>query len=160
MHKAVFLDRDGVINYDHLPYQFKVEDFEILPNLGHALKLLKDRDYKLIVVSNQGGIAKGLYSHEDVEKLHMILAEYLRKFDVVLDEIYYCPHHPNSGNCICRKPDSLLLEKGIARFNIDRTVSYFIGDMERDMEAGRKAGLKVIKVNANDPLDLYLKQIV
>ena len=160
MHKAVFLDRDGVINYDHLPYQYKVEDFEILPNLGHALKLLKDRDYKLIVVSNQGGIAKGLYSHEDVEKLHKILAEYLRKFDVVLDEIYYCPHHPNSGNCICRKPDSLLLEKGIARFNIDRTVSYFIGDMERDMEAGRKAGLKVIKMNANDPLDLYLKQIV
>ena len=159
MNKAVFLDRDGVINLDHLPYQHKVEDFHILEGIGDTLKVLKDRGYLLIIISNQGGIAKSIYKKEDSERLHKILQDYLNNYNVKLDEVYYCPHHPVSGNCICRKPDSQMLEKGIARFNVDRERSYFVGDMERDMEAGRKAGLNVIKVTANDPLADYLDQI-
>ena len=109
--------------------------------------------YLLIVISNQGGIGKGLYTHQQVEVLHELLQKELLKDNVVLTEIYYCPHHPEQSNCICRKPDSVLIEKALARFKINPGFSYFVGDKERDLEAAQKAGVTGIYLASNTSFD-------
>jgi D-glycero-D-manno-heptose 1,7-bisphosphate phosphatase len=134
MQKAIFLDRDGVINFER-GYTYRLEEFQILPDLIEVLKLLQEKGYLLIVVSNQSGIAKQLYNQNDVEVLHKFMQDELFRNKIILSEIYYCVHHPDVGNCICRKPDSLFVEKALARFNIDASKSYFIGDKERDVQA-------------------------
>jgi len=150
--KAIFLDRDGVINKERGDYTWLLEDFKINDGLIEALKIFQQKGFMLIVISNQSGIAKGIYSKEDVEYLHLHLLRVLKNRGVELEEIYYCPHHPEKGKCLCRKPDSLLLEKAIARFSLDAAKSYFIGDAQRDIEAGTKAGVKTIKVEPNSSL--------
>ncbi len=158
MNKAVFLDRDGVINLER-GFTYRIEDFEILPGLTDALWEFRKRGYLLIVVSNQSGIAKGLYKQSDVEILHEYLNRYLKKTDLSFDEIYYCVHHPDVSRCICRKPDSLFIEKALARFNIDPALSWFIGDKERDTEAAHKAGVRGILIKANTPLTEIMDRI-
>ncbi len=158
MNKAIFLDRDGVINFER-GYTHRLEDFVILPDLIEVLQILKQKGYLLIVISNQSGIAKGLYLQSETEILHAYLKDELRKNNIVLDEIYYCIHHPDVSKCICRKPDSLFVEKALARFNIDPSKSYFIGDKERDTESGEKAGVKGILIEANISLKTILNQI-
>ncbi len=158
MNKAVFLDRDGVINRER-GFTYRLEDFEILPGLISALKNFKNAGYLLIVVSNQSGIAKGLYTQADVELLHKYLVKTLAHEDVMFDEVYYCIHHPDVSKCICRKPDSLFIEKAIARFNIDPSKSFFIGDKVRDIEAAQKAGVKGLLIEANTPLSDIMNQI-
>lgn len=158
MKKAVFLDRDGVINVER-GYTHRLEDFVILPDLIEALQLLQKRGYLLIVISNQSGIAKGLYKQTDVEILHKFMVEEFTKNGIKLSEIYYCVHHPDVSKCICRKPDSLFVEKALARFDIDAKQSYFIGDKERDTEASEKAGVKGILIEANISLKTILNQI-
>jgi D-glycero-D-manno-heptose 1,7-bisphosphate phosphatase len=152
MNKAVFLDRDGVVNVERGEYTWLLEDFKLNGGLIEALKNFREKNYMLIVISNQGGIAKDLYKKEEVDYLHLHLERVLKNQGIELTEIYYCPHHPDTGKCICRKPDSLLLEKALARFNIDASASYFIGDAERDVEAGKKAGMTTIKVEPNSSL--------
>jgi D-glycero-D-manno-heptose 1,7-bisphosphate phosphatase len=152
MNKAVLLDRDGVINHERGDYVYRMEDFEILSDVVPALKLLQEKGYLLIIISNQSGIAKGIYSVEDVEKLHKHLLTHLQKYGIEIKEIYYCPHHPEFGSCICRKPDSLLVEKALARFQIDKSKSFFIGDKERDVLAGKKAGVEGILIESDDSL--------
>lgn len=149
MKKAVFLDRDGVINRDIADYTYRISDFTMLPGVVEALKNFHDKGYLLIIITNQGGIAKKLYGHEEVAVLHRYLLDLFKKKGIEITEIYYCPHHPDFGKCLCRKPGSLMLEKALARFNIDPTRSYFIGDMDRDIEAGRGAGVNTIKVDTN-----------
>lgn len=151
MNKAIFLDRDGVINRER-GFTYRLEDFELLPGLIDSLKEFKRRNYLLIIVSNQSGIAKGLYKQTDVEVLHAHLVKELKAEQIFLDEIYYCVHHPDVDRCICRKPDSLFIEKALARFSIDPSQSFFIGDKERDTEAAHKAGVKGILIEANTPL--------
>lgn len=151
-NKAIFLDRDGVINEERGEYTFRIEDFILNDGLIDALKIFQTKNYKLIVISNQSGIAKGIYTKQDVELLHSHLKSIFKNHGVELAEIYFCPHHPDFSKCLCRKPDSLLLEKAIARFNIDASKSYFIGDADRDVEAGEKAGVKTIKVMPNSSL--------
>ncbi len=151
-NKAVFLDRDGVINKEQGNYVTHLEDFIINIGVVEALKIFRDKNYLLIVISNQGGIAKGICTKEEVDYLHHHLHRSFKNNGIQLSAIYYCPHHPDVTNCICRKPDSQMLEKAMARFNIDPLQSYFIGDADRDMEAGKKAGVKTIKVIANQSL--------
>ena len=152
MNKAIFLDRDGVINRERGQHTWKVDDFEILPNVFEALHIFQDKGYLLIVITNQSGIARGLYNHKAVNDLHEYLRKQLSQNGVNLTEIYYCPHHEDYGNCLCRKPKSLMLEKAIARFDIDASQSLFIGDKERDTRAGEKVGVKGILIEANTSL--------
>jgi D-glycero-D-manno-heptose 1,7-bisphosphate phosphatase len=152
MNKAVFLDRDGVINIDIKDYTYRLEDFKIIDGVIEAMKIFSEKGYLLIVITNQGGIAKRLYGHQQVAVLHGHLETILSKENILLTDIYYCPHHPVTGNCICRKPDSLLLEKAIARYEIDPSLSYFIGDRERDVIAGEKAGVHTIMIETNSSL--------
>jgi D-glycero-D-manno-heptose 1,7-bisphosphate phosphatase len=152
MNKAVFLDRDGVLNRERNDYTFRMEDFEILPDVSKALKLLQKAGYILVIISNQSGIGRGLFKIEDTEKLHNYLLGILRKDGIKIEEIYYCVHHPETGSCLCRKPDSLHVEKALARFDIDPILSYFIGDKERDVLAGEKVGVKGILMESNSSL--------
>lgn len=149
MKKALFLDRDGVLNVERGEYTYLLEDFEILPDVLESLKLASIKGYVLIVISNQGGIAKGVYSHKNVELVHQKLIDSLASEGVLLDEIYYCPHHDEVGKCLCRKPNSLMLEKAIARFNISASDSVFIGDSERDILAAEKVGVNGILIASN-----------
>lgn len=158
MNKAVFLDRDGVINVER-GYTHRLEDFVILPDVIEVLQLLLKKGYLLVVISNQSGIAKKLYTQSEVEILHKYMVDEFAKNGVALSEIYYCVHHPDVSRCICRKPDSLFVEKALARFDIDAKHSYFIGDKERDTEAAEKAGVKGILIEANISLKTILGQI-
>jgi len=159
MNKAIFLDRDGVINIERGEYTYLLYDFVLTEGLIDALKVFIDKGYLLIVITNQGGVAKDLYSIYDVENIHNFLKSTLEKEGIKLTEIYYCPHHPDFEKCLCRKPGSLMLEKAIARFDIDASKSYFIGDTERDVEAGKASGVKTIKIEPNSGLSLITNQI-
>ena len=150
--KAVFLDRDGVINRDVLDYTWRIHDFIFLEGVFEACREFQKKGYLLIVITNQGGIAKGLYTHKDVEAINALMRETFEKEGVMITEIYYCPHHDVKGKCLCRKPGSLMVEKALARFDIDPSQSYFIGDRDRDTQAGEGAGVKGILVNVNDDL--------
>jgi len=159
MSKVIFLDRDGVVNEERGEYTWKIKDFRLTVGLMSFIRSVHESGFEIIIISNQGGIGKGIYTMEDVEKAHQFLKDELAKENLYLTDIYYCPHHPNSGKCLCRKPGSIMLEKAIARYQGDVTKSYFIGDSNRDMEAGEKVGLTCIKVAANDNLCDYLKFI-
>jgi len=159
-HKAVFLDRDGVINNGDLYYTYKKEDFFFNDEVFESLRLLTKNHFKLIVITNQGGISKGEYTKTDVDILHQYMKDELAKEQIEIEEVYYCPHHNSIENCICRKPDSGNIEKAIARFNINPKQSFLIGDGERDIEAGKKAGLTCFKIEKNDSILEICKQIV
>lgn len=154
LQKAIFLDRDGVINRERGDYTFRESDFEILDGIVSRAKTYQDAGYLLIVITNQGGIGKGMFTQKDVEHLHNLMLKTFAAGGVTIAEIYYCRHHPTSSQCLCRKPGSLMLEKAIARFNIDPSLSYFIGDSPRDQQAGEAAGLKTIHIRANHLEDI------
>lgn len=160
MNKAVFFDRDGVINHDPGDYTYLLEEFTINPGIPENLKRLQDAGYKIILITNQGGISKKIYTHNHVEAIHKYLADELNKVDVKLTEIYYCPHHNNNENCICRKPNSLMIQKALARFDIDPKQSYMIGDKMRDVECAENAGVKGIKVDVNEDITKYIDEIL
>ncbi len=143
-NKAVFLDRDGVLNKDFVDYVWSAEKLFILDGVSEALIKLKNAGYKLIVITNQSGIAKGIYKREDVVWVH---EEIQRRTGVELDELYFCPYHEKyDTQSLIRKPSSLMIERGIAKFNIDVEKSWMIGDHERDIEAGKKVNLKTIRI--------------
>lgn len=148
MNKCIFLDRDGVLNEDRTDYVYRIEDFIIPDGVPEALRSLKEAGYLLIVITNQAGIAKGLYSRDDVMACYKYLQDQCGQ---VIDDIYYCPHHPNyDSESLTRKPGSLLLEKAIAKYNIIPDESWMIGDALRDMQAGRRVGVRTIRI-AHEP---------
>ncbi len=157
---AVFLDRDGVLNRERGEHTWRPADFEVLPGVPEALRRLHDAGFLLVVVSNQSGIGLGLYTKVEVEALHAYLSHRLAEVGVALDAVYYCPHHPSKGRCLCRKPGGLLLEKAIARFGIDAARSAFIGDRERDAEAARAVGVRPVLVASNAPLQPVVDQLL
>jgi D-glycero-D-manno-heptose 1,7-bisphosphate phosphatase len=150
--KAVFLDRDGVINRERGEHTWRISDFEILSGVPEALAELAGAGWSLVVITNQSGIGLGLYDHADVHRLHELLRQELEAIGVHLSGIFYCPHHPRQGKCLCRKPGSLLFEKAVARFGIDPGRSVMIGDRERDMQAAETLGIRGILVEANSAL--------
>lgn len=150
MQKAVFLDRDGVIinNSNHY-YIWKQEQLEFVEGIFENLKKLYQQGFQLFIVSNQGGISRGLYSKEDILKLHDNLIQTFRENQIEITDILFCPHHPEIEKCICRKPDSLMIEKLTARYDINKNESFMIGDSQSDMEAARKAGIQGIRIVSN-----------
>jgi D-glycero-D-manno-heptose 1,7-bisphosphate phosphatase len=159
-NKAVFLDRDGVLNKEMGDYVCKLEDFHVLEHNIKPLKELQDRGYLLLVATNQGGLAKGWYTEEQLGEMHAHLKNVYAQHGVIFTDIYYCPHHPDfTGDCDCRKPKPGMLLQGIKEHNIDPTQSYFIGDRERDVIAGTAAGLKGILINSDQPISEVLDLI-
>ena len=143
MNKCVFLDRDGVLNKDNPDYTYEVSKFEILSGVLEALALMKQHGYLLIVVTNQSGIDKGIYSIDQMKACH----EYLQQqVGHAIDHFYFSPHHRTVTNSIMTKPDSLLFEKAIAKFRIDKSMSWMVGDRGRDLIPAKKLGIKTIQI--------------
>lgn len=142
-NKCVFLDRDGVLNRERGDYTYKLEDFEIIAGVPKAIKLLKEEGFLVIVITNQAGIAKGIYSRNQMQQCHDHLIKCCHN---LIDAIYYCPHHPSFSASIARKPDSLMFEKAIAKFNIDPAQSWMVGDKERDLVPAKKLGIQAIGI--------------
>ncbi len=153
MNKAVFLDRDGIVNREIGDYIKRYEEFELLPEVFPFLYEVKKRGYLTVIITNQGGIAKGLYTHELVHACHNFMQEELGGHGLAFDAIYYCPHHPDFGMCLCRKPDSLLIEKAIGRFSLNPEKCIMIGDKDRDVEAALGAGVKGFRLQSNPSLE-------
>ncbi len=159
-NKAVFLDRDGVLNKELGDYVCRLEDFHVLEHNIEPLKTLQNRGYMLIVATNQGGLAKGWYSEDELAKMHTHLREVYHQHGVMFTDILYCPHHPDfTGDCDCRKPKPGMLLDGIRKYNINPALSYFIGDRERDVIAGTAAGVKGILINSDQPISDILHLI-
>lgn len=159
-NRAVFLDRDGVLNKELGDYVCRTEDFLVLEHNFAPLRELQDKGFLLIVITNQGGLAKGWYTKETLDKMHSMLREAYAQHGIYLSEIYYCNHHPEyTSKCLCRKPGSIMLEKACARFEIDPAGSYFIGDRERDMIAAEGAGVNGILINSDQPISEILHLI-
>ncbi len=156
MNKALFLDRDGVINQERGVYTYKIEDFRltsgIIPFLREALK----KGYLLIVITNQGGIAQGLYTEKDLEIVHQYMKKLLADEQIILTDIYYCPHHPSVSSCQCRKPGTLMLEQAMEKYHVNPSESLFVGDSLRDAEAGKRMGIPVLHIEPNEDLTRYL----
>jgi D-glycero-D-manno-heptose 1,7-bisphosphate phosphatase len=143
VNKCVFLDRDGVLNVDNVNYIWTPETFIILPGVPEALKILKDKGYYLVIITNQSGIAKGVYKDEDVMNCHRYLQE---KTGHLIDALYYSPYHHTKTESLATKPGTLSFEKAIARFNIDINQSWMVGDMDRDLIPAKKMGLKTFLI--------------
>jgi len=160
MDKIVFLDRDGTIN-EEVEYLHKPSDLVILPGVSAALKRLKEQGFRLVVVTNQAGVARGYYSESDVEQLHEYMNRLLAKDGAEIDRYFYCPHHPVHGigeykqSCHCRKPDIGMFEMAEKYFKVDKSHSYMIGDKLLDTEAGRRYGVKSILVGTGYGKELY-----
>jgi len=142
MVKALFLDRDGVINIEK-DYLYKVEDFEFVDGIIDLCKFYQELGYILIVVTNQSGIARGYYSEDDFNRLTSWMIEEFSKYGIEIKKVYFCPHHPDiNGECSCRKPQPGMLFDAAKDFNIDLEDSILIGDKQRDIDAAINAGLK------------------
>lgn len=160
MIKLILLDRDGVINKESGAYVTNPGDFELLPHVIPNLIKLKNAGIKVAVITNQGGIAKGLYTHQTLSKIHDKLNSALSAHGLVFDEIYYCPHHPDFGKCLCRKPASIMIEKALARFGFDAAEALMIGDTQRDVDAAEAAGAKAIRVESNQDWSFVIDEIL
>ncbi len=143
-HKAVFIDRDDTINRD-VPYCRRVEDFELLPTVGTGISWLNREGFKVVVITNQSGIARGYFTEEVLGKIHRKMVDDLAKYGARVDAIYYCPHHPDE-NCECRKPKPKLAYQAIKDLQIDPKRSYVIGDRLMDVELARTLGCKSVMV--------------
>ena len=157
MNKAIFLDRDGVINHDPGDYTKNLSEFTILPTAIQAMKQLHDAGFLLILITNQGGIAKGLYTHEDVAEIHDYLKDECKKAGFEITDIYYSPHHDNYGKSLTRKPGSLMIERACARYDIDPNRSVMVGDKQRDLDAAAKVGVQGVLIEVNGPLIDYVE---
>lgn len=142
--KAVFFDRDGTIHVDKV-MTHKIKDLELFPDTCSTIRYLNERGYKVIIITNQSAIARGIYDVTAMHKFNMHLVRELEKQSCRIDAIYYCPHELNSG-CLCSKPNTGMIMQAKSDFNINLETSYLIGDKMTDIAAGRNANLKSILV--------------
>ena len=149
--KAVFLDRDGTISVE-IGYIDNPADLELYPFSGEALSQLRNMGFKLIVVTNQSGVARGKFTESQVHEVNNMLRRLLQEKEVTLDEIYHCPHIPGGEvaeygiECLCRKPGTDMLMRAKSKYNINLNKSYMVGDKISDVDCGRNAGTKSILV--------------
>jgi len=150
-NRAAFLDRDGVICEEN-HYISKPSQFRLLPKVGDAIRLLNEKGFKVVVITNQSGVARGYFTEKDLEQVHKKMKDDLCEKGAELDAIYFCPHHPDGkidvyrGDCGYRKPKPSMLELAAAKLNLDLKQSFMIGDKLDDIIAGTKAGCKTILV--------------
>jgi len=140
--RAVFLDRDGTMAKD-VHYCRRPEDFRLFPNTAKAIKLLSEHGFKVIVITNQSGIARGYFTEEALAQIHEKMKAELAKEGAWIDGIYYCPHHPDD-NCNCRKPKPKLVLQAAKEHDIDLKHSFVVGDLSLDIDLGKAVGCKTI----------------
>lgn len=150
MNKAVFLDRDGTINVDK-NYLYKIDEWEFIDGVIEGLQILQDLGFKLIVITNQSGIARGYYTESDAHIIFEFMIKELKKRGVIIEKVYYCPHIGNE--CNCRKPKLGLFYQAQKDFDIDFSKSYAIGDKIRDLAICEKEDVKGFLLNSDDDID-------
>jgi D-glycero-D-manno-heptose 1,7-bisphosphate phosphatase len=149
MNKAVFIDKDGTLIKD-VPYNVDPEKIELEPHAKTALAMLKSEGFKLIVISNQSGVAHGFFKEDSLQTVSDRIQQLLQSESISIDAFYFCPHHPEAVDekyaisCSCRKPQPGMILRAIADFSIDQSLSWMIGDILHDVEAGNKAGCNTI----------------
>ena len=155
MAKYIILDRDGIINED-IGYTHKIKDLRILPKVIEGLKKFRDAGFKFIAITNQAGIARGIYTQDDMEKFHNELRVRLAKSYIKIEKFYHCPHHPKlTGNCECRKPNTALVRLAEQEFDFKASESIFIGDKDSDVELGNNCkGTTVLIENDQYPNEI------
>ena len=145
MNRAIFLDRDGTMAGD-VHYCSRPEDFELFPNTAKAIGLLNQDGFKVIVVTNQSGIARGYFTEDTLAKIHRKMKGELAKEGAYVDAIYYCPHHPDD-NCDCRKPKPKLVVQAAREHDIDLEHSFVVGDLQMDIDLGKIVGCPTILIS-------------
>lgn len=157
MRRGAFLDRDGVLNVDH-GHVGEAGRFEWMPSAREAVRWLNEHDWLVVVVSNQAGIAKGLYSEEDHAELTRYMVSGLEEIGAWVDEWYHCPHHPDfSGPCGCRKPKPGMLLQALRELRIEKEWSFMVGDRSSDREAAAAAGVAFVEFHGGDLLDMIAR---
>lgn len=166
--KAIFLDRDGTIN-EYVGFLTNIDDFRLLPGVADAIKQINESDYLAIVVTNQPVIARGEVSLTELDEIHNKMETLLGQYGAYVDDIFYCPHHPDKGfagerpeykkECQCRKPKPGLLLQAADKYNIDLKKSWMVGDSISDMQAGENAGCKTLMIGENVTLQEAIKRI-
>lgn len=152
MNKAVFLDRDGVITKEPPHYAHRIDQLKLVPKSAETIKGLNEGGFKVIVISNQSGVARGYYQEKDIKIYNNEMKRQLEEKGAHIDAIYYCPHHPEATikeyriDCNCRKPKPGMLKRAEKDLNLDLKRSFLIGDKISDIEAGYRAGCKTILV--------------
>ncbi len=158
--KIVFLDRDGVINKLRKDYVKNLSEFEIILNVGKNLAKLSENGFKIIVITNQSAINRNLLEEEELKKIHEFMIKELYKDGCIINRIYYCPHRPDQ-NCDCRKPKTLLFKKALNEFSpCDLKNSWVIGDSISDIEAACSLGIKGIKIDSNQDIQIEIDEIL
>jgi len=163
---AAFLDRDGVLNVDH-GYAYKPDQLEWIAGAPEAVRLLNEAGYAVIVVTNQSGIARGLYDEAAVRHFHAHMQNVLRAHSAHIDAFYFCPHHPDGTvkalaiRCGCRKPGTGMLEQATREWPIDLARSFLIGDKDGDMAAAAAFHIRGIKFDftTNSLIDLVRREL-
>lgn len=165
--KIAFLDRDGVLNRSDINkgYIGHIKDFKWIPGAKKSIKFLKKKGFKIVIVSNQSGVARGYFSIKDIYKLHKYLVMQLKKINTKIDKIYFCPYHKDGivkkykKNSILRKPKIGMFLKASSLWKIDKKKSFMIGDQKTDMEFAKKAKIKGFLFNENNLLTFVKKKI-
>lgn len=147
MPDAVFLDRDGVINVERGEYTFRPEDFVLETGVKEALELLKSKAFVTVVITNQAGIARGIYTAADVEACHQKMHQMLPG---LIDDVFYSPYYPPVSESLGRKPGSLLFERALALYRVRAGSSWMVGDNNRDLVPARKLGMRTVGIGAPD----------
>jgi len=155
-NRAVFVDRDGTLAPD-VNYCLRPDDFILFSEVPDAIRMLNDAGFKVIVITNQSGIARGYFTEETLTNIHQKLKDELGKNGAHIDAIYYCPHHPDD-KCQCRKPGTLLFKRAAEDMEVDLSQSFVIGDRDVDMKAGKAVGAKTILVTTGPDKDTSLAE--
>lgn len=165
--KAVFFDRDGIINEDY-GYVYSSKEFVFIDGVFELLNFCKQRDFLLLLITNQSGIGRGYYTLSDFEELSSFMQKELKqKLGFGFDNIYFCPHDPDE-NCLCRKPNPGMIEKAKKDYNLDLKQCFLIGDKMSDIQAGFNAKVEhniLLKKSSQETIEntiiaLSLKQII
>ncbi len=165
MERVIFLDRDGTLN-EEVNYLYRKEDLRILDGVPEAIHELKARGFKIVVVTNQAGVARGYYKEEDVKKLHSYMNELLAASQGEIDHFFYCPHHPYHGigaykcRCHCRKPETGLLEMAEQYYDVDKERSWMVGDKWTDIQAGIRYGVRTALVGTGYGAEVHREQML
>ncbi|MEW6686522.1 MAG: HAD family hydrolase [Candidatus Edwardsbacteria bacterium] len=164
MKRAVFLDRDGTINVDY-GYIGEPDKVKLLPSVAKGIRLLNEKGFLVIVITNQSGVARGYFDEKTVKRVNQGIAELLAQENARIDAFYFCPHHPDFGNkkyrkdCSCRKPKPGLFKKAALDFKINFAKSWIVGNEPRDIEMGKELGAKMILLGKHNLLQVA-KRIV
>jgi D-glycero-D-manno-heptose 1,7-bisphosphate phosphatase len=158
--KALFLDRDGVVNVEK-NYLYKIDDFELMEGILDVCRHYEAKGYLIIIVTNQSGISRGYYTENDFKHLSDWMVEHFKSLGITITRIYHCPHHESiDGACDCRKPEPGMLLEAQHDFDLDMESSVMIGDNERDIQAAIRAGVRTNILLSTEARESAANQII